>query len=407
MRVLHLTTEYPPVIYGGLGTAVGGWVRASAGSGMGVAVLLVGGALAGETTGSGYWGPSGSGIVGAERVVEVEGVTFFQTTFEGATERGISIVERWRPDILHLHTAMLWPVAREIQRRTGRPLVYHVHSVDRAEYEIGKEPNLWLAHSHAQEEAISAAGRLIALSKSERDLLASYYPDAKGRIRVVGNGIADSEAARKASERHGSSPAPVVILYSGRLVERKGIRELLAAVPRVLAAAPSARFVLVGGPPPLSGEEVARQWLPDGLAAETKRIFFTGWLSPDGVAEWYRAADVLVVPSRYEPFGMVLLEGMLHGLAIVASATGGPAEIVRDEESGLLFPPLDVAKLAEALIRVATSAELRQRLGEQAASEVRARWMWPARVRRMRNVYRELLQPARAESLPDAVLLGT
>ena len=394
------------MIYGGLGTAVGGWVRASAHSGLGVAVLLVGGQLAGETNPS-YWGSSGAGIVGAERVVETEGVTFFQTTFERAIERGVSAVERWRPDILHLHTAMLWPVAREIQRRTGRPLVYHVHSVDRAEYEIGKEPNLWLAHSHAQEEAISVAGRLIALSKSERDLLVSYYPGASGRIRVVGNGIADSEAARKASERHRSPPAQVVILYSGRLVERKGIRELLAAAPLVLAAVPSVRFVFVGGPPLLSGEEVARQWLPDDLAGESERIFFTGWLSPDRVAEWYRAADVLVVPSRYEPFGMVLLEGMLHGLAIVASATGGPVEIVRDEESGLLFPPRDVARLAQALIRVAANADLRERLGHEAAADVRARWMWPARVRRMRNVYRELLQPVRAESPPDAVLLGT
>jgi glycogen synthase len=394
------------VIYGGLGTAVGGWVRASAGSGMGVAVLLVGGALAGETTASGYWGSSAAGLAGTERVVETEGVTFFQTAFEAAAERGVSVVERWRPDILHLHTAMLWPVAREIQRRTGVPLVYHVHSVDRAEYEIGKEPNLWLAHSHAQEEAIEAAGRLIALSDSERDLLVSYYPSASGRIRVVGNGIADSEAARKASERH-RPPEDVVILYSGRLVERKGIRELLAAAPRVLAAVPSARFVLVGGPPPLSGEEVARQWLPDELAGERERIFFTGWLSPDRVEEWYRAADVLVVPSRYEPFGMVLLEGMLHGLAIVASATGGPAEIVRDEESGLLFPPLDVDKLAHALIRVATSADLRERLGHQGAADVRARWMWPARVRRMRNVYSELMQPVRAKSSPNAVLLAT
>jgi glycogen(starch) synthase len=406
MRVLHLTTEFPPVIYGGLGTAVGGWVGASASSGIDVGVLLVEGPLVlGE--GRGYWGGHEIGTAAVPRIVESEGITFFQTEWAHAVETGVSVVERFRPDIVHLHTAMLWPVAREIQRRTKRPLVYHVHSVDRAEYEIGEEPNLWLAHSEAQEDAIAAAGRLIALSGSERDLLADYYPAARARIRVVGNGIADTEAARNASERHRPPAARVVVLYSGRLVERKGIRDLLAAAPLVLSAVPSVRFVLVGGPPPLSGEEVARQWLPDDLAGERERIFFTGWLSPNRVAEWYRSADVLVVPSRYEPFGMVLLEGMLHGLAVVASATGGPVEIVRDGESGLLFPPRDVAELAERLIRVATSTELRERLGREAAADVRERWAWPARVGRMREVYRELLPASEATRTSSAVLVGT
>ena len=405
MRVLHLTTEFPPVIYGGLGTAVGGWVGASASSGIAVGVLLVEGPLVVAESHS-YWSGHELASAAVPRVVETGGITFFQTTSAKAIETGVSVVERWRPDIVHLHTAMLWPVAREIQRRTKRPLVYHVHSVDRAEYEIGAEPNLWLAHSEAQEEAIAAAGRLIALSESERELLASYYPAARERIRVVGNGIADTETARSASERTRSAPARVVVLYSGRLVERKGIRDLLAAAPLVLAAVPSVRFVLVGGPPPLSGDEVARQWLPDGLIGERERIFFTGWLSPDRVAEWYRSADVLVVPSRYEPFGMVLLEGMLHGLAIVASATGGPVEIVRDGESGLLFPPRDVGLLAERLIRVAASSDLRERLGRVAAADVRERWTWPARVRCMREVYGELLPSPRTARRSNAVLVG-
>ena len=71
-----------------------------------------------------------------------------------------------------------------------------------------------------------------------------------------------------------------LVLYSGRLVERKGIRELLAAIPRVLEATPNARFVLAGGPPPLSGPEVAAQWLTPELEPHLERIHFTGWLSP-------------------------------------------------------------------------------------------------------------------------------
>ena len=132
---------------------------------------------------------------------------------------------------------MLWYVAEAIQAATATPIVYHVHSVDRAEYHIGNEPNPWLAHSHAQDQAIAASDRLIALTRSESELLAQYYPEMRAKIRVVGNGIDDSEEARAAAFRPHRTGSPVV-LYSGRLVERKGIRELLDAIPQVLDAVP-------------------------------------------------------------------------------------------------------------------------------------------------------------------------
>src|SRR5216684_6623789 len=200
MRVLHLTTEFPPVIYGGLGTAVGGWVQASAREGMQVGVLLIEGQLvlddpkhatrygAGHAPGRGL--PS-HGEGGEQGVVDRQGITFFQARWPDAVEAGVRLARGWEPDIVHLHTAMVWPVAQAIQARTAKPLVYHVHSVDRAEYEIGEEPHPWLAHSEAQDAAIASADRLIALSRDERDLLARYYPKVQHRIRVVGNGIDD------------------------------------------------------------------------------------------------------------------------------------------------------------------------------------------------------------------------
>src|SRR5256884_3452609 len=79
--------------------------------------------------------------------------------------------------------------------------------------------------------------------------------------------------------------------------------------------------------------------------------------------EWYDSADVLVVPSWYEPFGMVILEGMLHGLPIVASAIGGPAEILEHERTGLLFPPRDVEALACALLQLVENPAQRRNSG--------------------------------------------
>ena len=284
---------------------------------------------------------------------------------------------------------MVWPVAQAIQRQTSIPLVYHVHSVDKAEYEIGQEPQPWLAHSHAQEEAIASADRIIALSRDERDLLARYYPEVRDRIRVVGNGI-DEPAADSGPPARPRCPQQPLVLYSGRLVERKGIRELLAAIPRVLEAAPDSRFALAGGPPNLHPADVAAQWLTPELAPYRNRVHFTGWLSPSELASWYRSADVLVVPSRYEPFGMVILEGMIHGLPMVASNVGGPAEILDHGRTGLLFPPRDAAALAGQLIGLLQDRELRQRIGRAGAEEARRSWTWPKRVATMRQVYAEL-----------------
>src|SRR5205085_6912279 len=142
------------------------------------------------------------------------------------------------------------------------------------------------------------------------------------------------------------------------------------AIPQVLERAPQTRFILAGGHRHCSGEEMAQYWLPAGFEPSRAQVHFTGWLAPDQLAHWYRHADVLVVPSWYEPFGMVVLEGMLHRLAIAASAVGGPLEILHDGRTGLLFPPRDSDAIARCLIRLIADADLRRRLGESAGAEV-------------------------------------
>jgi glycogen(starch) synthase len=397
MRVLHLTTEFPPVIYGGLGTAVGGWATASAQAGMTVGVLLVEGELAIDDPAGSRYGAVGACLPaggGGRASAAHRGIRFFRTSLAASADAGVQVARRWRPDIIHLHTAMVWHVAEAIRRHTSIPLVYHVHSVDKAEYEIGHEPQPWLAHSAAQEKAIASADRIIALSRDERDLLAAYYPAARNRIRIVGNGIDEPDADGRPPARP-RCPRQPLVLYSGRLVERKGIRELLAAIPTVLDAAPSTSFALAGGPPNVPPAELAADWLPPELTPHRDRIHFTGWLSASQLARWYRSADVLVVPSRYEPFGMVILEGMIHGLPIIASNVGGPAEILDHGRTGLLFPPRDVAALAEQLIAILRDRELRQRIGRAGAAEARRSWTWPNLVATMRQVYTELTQRQR------------
>jgi glycogen synthase len=387
MRVLHLTPEFPPVIWGGLGTAVGGLATASAHAGISVGVMLVGGALVLGDGSYREWrafSREQESVADNESlVVNSDGVSFFQVSPEEAEEAGIRLVRKWKPDVVHLHTAWFWPIAQAIREQTGTPLVYTVHSLDRAEYEIGD----FVTHWETQENVIAAADRVIALSRDERNLIAKYCPEAAARVRIVGNGIGDSTAARSAVRRK-SSDSPVV-LYSGRFVDRKGIRELFQAIPRVLQHSPSVRFVLAGGYG--TAADIESEWLHECLRPYRSQIQFTGWLTPDKVTEWYRQADILVMPSWYEPFGMVILEGMLHGLSIAAASVGGPADILEHERTALLFPPRDVEALTDAILRLVSKPKLRQRLGREAATEVRRNWLWPKIVRRMETVYKEVI----------------
>lgn len=383
MRVLHLTTEFPPVIWGGLGTAVGGLVTASARAGIPVGVLLVGGVLVADGTYGGWQpvAPMSLHFPLGRAIVTADGITFFHVFPDDAVEAGLRLARTWRPSIVHMHSSWLWPVADAIRAACGAPIVFTVHSLDRAEYEWGGFITRW----EPQEAAINAVDRVIAISESERALMLRYCPSVSHRVRVVGNGIDDTPFARAAANRTRAG-APL-LMFSGRFVERKGIGELFAGLPRVLEAAPEARAVLVGG---YGGAgEMENRWLTGALRRYRARVRFTGWLSPANTARWYSKADVLIVPSWYEPFGMVILEGMLYGLAIAAAAVGGPAEILENEITGLYFAPRDVDGLVTAVSRLADDAGLRCRLGATAAAEVRRSWLWPALVDRMRSVYEE------------------
>jgi glycogen(starch) synthase len=367
-----LTTEYPPVVYGGLGTSIGGLVRASVEAGIDVAVLVVG---AGEMGGYGVTGAPGSLSSGASSRVGVHAIGW-----EDAPAYALTLARAWAPDIVHLHVFWLWEIARDLCERTGVPLAYTVHSLDLAEYEIGQGPPECLRQWAVQEAVIAHAAVVLAPSCSERDLVSRYCPRAIDRISVASHGIEELPPSRL----RGSAWS--TILFSGRFVDRKGIRDLFEAMPVVLRAVAEARFVLVGGQSGTTAES-ASHWLPEELKPFRDRIAFTGWLAHDELDEVYAESEILAFPSWYEPFGMVILEAMRQGLAIAAADVGGPHEILDHGRTALLFPPHDVDALAVTLIRLARDPELRARLGAAAREDVREKWLWPARIESYRSAY--------------------
>jgi glycosyltransferase involved in cell wall biosynthesis len=387
MRILHLTTEFPPVIYGGLGTAVGGLVKASATAGLTTGVLLFG-----ECGGTSY-----GKLVSLQEPARpltthsAVGAKIFEVSWHQGVEGIARTAASWRPDILHLHSFWLWPIAQGLRARLGKPLVYTVHSLDRAEYELGQGPAECLTQWVGQAAVISNADRVIALTQSERELLNSYCPGVDERVRVVGNGIDEVTLTPRPGNRVSTAP---LVLFNGRFVERKGIRELMEAIEIVLGQQSGVQFVLAGGHRGCSGAQMEAWLLPPWLRPLREQIHFTGWLTPQQLIDWYHRADILVVPSWYEPFGMVILEGMLHGVAIAASAVGGPMEILDQGRTGLLFPARDSKALADAILGLVRDPDRRLRIGAAGAREVREKWLWHCIIEKMRRVYEELVPAA-------------
>jgi glycogen(starch) synthase len=365
-----------------LGTAVGGLVAASALAGVQVAVLLVG---HGHSPGYCKTEPEGAG----DTVIPLQSdVTIWAVPHSQAISASIEFARRWRPDVIHVHVFWLAHVAAAVRKATGAPLVYTVHSLDRAEYELGQGPPECVSQWPIQSDLINDADMIIALTDEERGLIGQYCPEASDRVRVVGNGIADNAHARKSAQRR-HPRRQVTVLYTGRFVERKGIRELLNAAPAILEAEPHTRLVMAGGHRYADTKDLVDYWMPPTCEPFRDRIVFTGWLNSEQLDTWYCEADILVVPSWYEPFGMVILEGMLYGLPIVAARVGGPKDILVSERTGLFCEPKDVGSLSAQVIRLIRDPALRVRIGREAAVDVRSRWLHGSVLNRMQNVYAE------------------
>jgi glycogen synthase len=418
VRVLHLASEFPPRLLGGLGTSLRGLTEGSARLGMTVGVLLFEQERVVQARGSPLMGAEsfltpalyGTGSIasraGGFRSAKVNGsaplagnascldsgvigVELFEVREADAGEGFSRLIEAWGPDVLHVHVPWLWPGAEEARRKAKVRIVCTAHSLARAERDIGGDMGEWVANGSLQEASIDGADRIVAVSRSEAQLIASYYPAAVPKLRLVGHAAPWPvlDGSSMSSLRTNADP---MVLFAGRLTERKGVRDLLAAFALIRDVIPEAWLVMAGGEPGTPADVLARRWLS---AAEQRegRVRFTGWLSQPELRQWYRRATVLAVPSRYEPFGLVAMEAMADRLPVVASAVGGLAEIVRHEHTGLLVPPRDQEALADALLRVLRDARLHRQLAESAALEVRNRSTWTSIAAGMQSLYLEAL----------------
>jgi glycosyltransferase involved in cell wall biosynthesis len=233
------------------------------------------------------------------------------------------------------------------------------------------------------------ADALIVHTDFERSLLARYgLLPAGAPVHVVPSGIRlEHFAAPPADdcfrEWLGISPDESIILFAGRLAPKKGLDTLLDAAPAVIARFPRARFLVVGEDMGL-GVWLRSEIKKRGLSA---RISAPGHIPESALLSAYHACEMLVLPSEYEAFGLVLAEAMACAKPCVSTRVGGVPEVVEDGRTGLLVPPRDPAALAEALTTLLGDRARARKMGESGLLRARERFSLVATVDKIESIY--------------------
>lgn len=235
---------------------------------------------------------------------------------------------------------------------------------------------------------LRSADELIVVGREHQQNVIAVTGLPSDAMRLIDMGVwLNPDPQPQAALRHALNLPDTerIIVFIGNLIPRKGVDLLLAAAAQLDAACEPWRLIVGGQGPERERLEAEAERL--GLHG---RVQFIGAVPHDEVYHWYTAADVCVVPSRREPFGIVPLEAMSCGTAVVAADTGGLAENIRSGKNGLLFPVDDAAALADCLQTILTDDGLRARIA-QAGQTTAAQFDTRRKADEVLHVYEQLL----------------
>jgi glycogen synthase len=392
-RVLLLSWEYPPVIEGGLARHVRKLAEALVRQGVSVDVLTRG---VGEQPAPGR--PSVDELAGVtiHRVPEPSWprdldrfVAWVEQMNGDMLAAGEALAEEQRYDLIHGHDWLVAQAAAALAERAGVPYVTTIHATEHGRHQgwVQEYPQ---SHIHSVERWMARrADAVIVCSYYMRGHVADIFDIDERRVTVIPNGIDPSELQPagdlEALRAKFAEPHEKLVLFIGRLVYEKGFQLALDALPGVVEQVENVRFLVAG-----SGTHEAE------LKAQAERLglsehgIFLGWIGDDVLHSLYRIADLCVVPSIYEPFGLVALEAMASGCACIVADTGGLREVVPvGERVGLRFNGGDAEHLGVMIERLLVDGQLRERLVTEASEHV-LRFDWDDIAQRTRGIYGEL-----------------
>lgn len=399
MKVLMLGWEFPPLLSGGLGTACQGLTEGLAQQG--VEVLLVLPRLSGREhlalgslqsasdlapsvtlrsidtplrpylSGAGYAAGTGSQRTGA--LSGGYGPDLFSEVTRYA-QAAAEIAAREDFDVIHAHDWMTVSAGLAAREQSGKPLCWHVHATEHDRNRAAPDARI----EALERQGLEQADAVICVSHYTAQLLHTRYGAPEERMRVVHNGVRAPRGRRPLVRKPFAEP---LALFLGRVTAQKGPAQFLEAAARVVAREPKVKFALAGGGELLP--ELIEQAASLGLA---RHMHFTGALPPREVARMYAMADLFVMPSISEPFGIAPLEAMLQGKPVILSRQSGVSEVL---ESAIKVDGWDTQAWADAMWALMSDAPLREYLGQRARVEAR-RLRWGTAGAKVADLYQEL-----------------
>jgi glycosyltransferase involved in cell wall biosynthesis len=257
----------------------------------------------------------------------------------------------------------------------------------------------------AEKTVLETAERIVATSPQEMEHMRSLV-STKGNIDIIPCGTdihrfgsLSQEAARAAL---GIESDAKMVFYVGRFDERKGIETLVRAVGQSqLRGHEKIKLVIGGGSRPGQSDGIERERI-EKIVAElgmSDCTLFPGRIGDDILPAYYTAADVCVVPSHYEPFGLVAIEAMACGTPVVASDVGGLQFTVVPEQTGLLAPAKDEVAFATAIDRILSNPDWRNQLGQCARKRVEEKFSWDGVAHQLSDLYTKLLEEKPVKAL--------
>jgi len=386
MKICMLTWEFPPRIVGGIARHCYGLAKALAQYGHEVHVITL-------------------DFPGTPSYEEMDGLRVYRTAVELGhpsfitwvllfnhfmEKKAANVSHLVKFDLVHIHDWLTAQVGISLKHHLRKPMVLTVHSTEHGRSGLNNPDSYTI--DGIEWWATYEASRVIVTSEFMKREVCGHFRLPQGKVEVIPNAIevtkfsisVDRESVRL---RYGVRHNEKLVLSVGRLVPQKGIEYFIQAIPLIVGKHPDTKFIIVGD-----------GWMRNHLEELSRstgcrqRIRFTGFIPDSELRELMMSSDVLVVPSVYEPFGIVALEGMAAGVPVVASQVGGLAEIIEHDRTGVFVYPRSPESIAWGVDYVLSNPDHSKWLARNAWENVRRVYSWEAAAKRTIKIYEEVVK---------------
>lgn len=323
--------------------------------------------------------------IGKPRPVPASGSICRVTISPWLSSRIKVVLDAEKFDIVHLHEPLMPMLCTTVLRLSSTANVGTFHAFNARPghgfwgYNLGRPFSTillkkWFRRLHGK----------IAVSQSAMEFVQRYFP---GHYDIIPNGVDLEHFSPDVSPIDEYRDGKVNLLFVGRLEKRKGLNYLLKAYRQIKAEMPDSRLIIVG-----PGTRLRKKYEKQVIRSGLEDVIFTGHVSYDELPRYYQTADIFCAPATdCESFGIVLLEAMALGKPVVASDIGGYSGLVAHGVDGLLVPPRDSGRLAQALLSLMADEPRRQQMGVQGRVKAE-KYAWKHVAQRVLDYYLRVLK---------------